>query len=417
MAGKVRIFRKADELLTMSGVARKQGRKPLEEDLGLLKKASFVVEQGRIAWVGPDAKLPKSYSRSSAAEVSLEGTHVLPGFVECHTHTIFAGDRAAEFEMRNQGVSYQEISARGGGILSTVQATRKASRAELLSLAQARVNEFVRQGVTTLEIKSGYGLSAKHEIRLLEVAGELKGPRLVRSFLGAHAKSPDFPDFESYLNHLTKEALPKIWQKKLAERVDIFIEKGFFEAEAGRGYLEAAKALGFQVVIHADQLSLSGGARLAVALGAQSADHVIQIQKGEIEALAKSETTSVLLPAADLYMKCAYPPARALIDQGARVALATDFNPGSSPTQDLALVGLLARLEMKMSLAEVLAAYTWNAAAALGRQNQVGSLEVGKAADFVSTSGGWRQLFYSVGGERNCETFVNGRRAGASRPQ
>lgn len=391
------IAKKAEMILTLKGAARKEGRRVLEEDLGILKKASIVCRKGKIEWIGPHSKLPKEYARKNAKEVNCEGQTILPGFIECHTHLVFAGDRAAEFELRNTGTSYQEIAARGGGILSTMKAVRKISPAQLLKDSQKRVNEFLRQGVTTLEIKSGYGLNLPAEVKTLEVAGRLKGPRILRTFLGAHALPPEYSSYEEYLEILANQVLPTIKKRKLAERVDIFIEKGFFPREASEKYLQRARDLGFQITVHADQLSLSGGTTTAIKIGAQSADHVIQLEENEIQALAKTQTTAVLLPAADLYMRCAYPKARSMIDAGVRVALATDFNPGSSPTQDLSLVGLLARLEMKMTLPEVIAAYTVGAAFALGQQKITGSLQLGYAADFVCTENDWRTLFYSAG--------------------
>lgn len=410
MAGRGLLIRKISEMLTLEGVARKGGRRILEEDLGLLQKAAFVVKNGQIDWVGPDDRIPRAYVRESLREISMKGRTVLPGFVECHTHTVFAGDRSAEFELRQQGLSYQEIAARGGGILSSVRSTRETSVKRLTELAQKRADEFVRQGVTTLEIKSGYGLNLKDEMKSLRAAGGVRGPHIVRTFLGAHAVPPEFSSAMDYLKELSSQVLPEIRKKKLAERVDIFIEKGFFNADLAITYLEQAKSLGFEVTIHADQLTLCGGARAAVTVGAMSADHVIQIGSSEIQKLAKSEITAVLLPAADLYMNCSYPPARALIDAGARVALATDFNPGTSPTQDLTLVGLLARLQMKMSLPEVIAAYTYNAAAALGLAGQKGSLCVGQDADFISTDKNWRSLFYSVGERPLMDSYVSGKR-------
>lgn len=409
MPGKRTLFAKADLILTLQGAAAKDGRRIVEEDLGFLEKASFVVGDGRIEWIGPHARLPKEFARARLKEVDLKGSAVLPGFVECHTHAVFAGDRAEEFELRNRGVPYQEIAARGGGIVSTMRQTRAAPLASLARDAQMRAAAFVAQGVTTLEVKSGYALDLKNEIKVLEAAGRIEGPRVVRTFLGAHALPPEFGSYEAYLEFLADDVLPVLKKRKLAERVDVFIEKGFFPREASERYLRRARDLGFQAVVHADQLTLSGGTATALAVEALSADHVIQISDAEIRGLAKSRTTAVLLPAADLYMKCAYPPARALIDGGARVALATDFNPGTSPTQDLSLVGLLARLEMKMTLPEVLAAYTVGAAHALGLAHEIGSLEVGKHADFFITIENWRQMFYSAGAVVSRRSFSRGR--------
>lgn len=402
------LYRNIGTLLTLEGAAAKQGRGVLESDLGLHHKMQIYVEGGKIAWIG--TRLPKEYTRSVKREVDMQKRTVLPGFIECHTHLIFAGDRAAEFEMRNQGVSYQEIAKQGGGILSTMKNTRQASLQRLTELGQRRAQHFVSQGVTTLEAKSGYALNLKDEVKMLQASRAIKGPRVVNTFLGAHALPPEFKTYSEYLDYLAREVLPVIRKKNLAERVDIFIEKGFFPREEAQRYLEKAKSLGFDVVAHADQLTLSGGADVAIKVGALSGDHLLQVGESEVQRLAKSEVTCVLLPAADLYMKTLYPPARKMIDAGARVALATDFNPGSSPTQDLSFVGLLARLEMKMTLPEVIAAYTVGASYALNLQNRVGSLEVGKCADFIGIEQDWKTLFYSVGELSRKEVFIHGKR-------
>jgi imidazolonepropionase len=278
--------------------------------------------------------------------------------------------------------------------LSTMRETRKAHPTNLKELTQARVDRFTAQGVTTLEIKTGYALDEKNEIKSLKTIRSLTGPRIVPTFLGADSVPPEFTSAKDYLQFL-ETLLPKV--RKLTNRLDIWIEKGFFEKEVSRGYLMKAVEMGFQIVVHADQLTLSGGTELAIEMQALSADHVIRLEDKEIQAIAKSTTTAVLLPTADLYMKCPYPPARELIDHGARVALATDFNPGSCPSQDLALVGLLARLEMKMSLPEVISAYTVGAAHALELEEKAGSLEAGKSADFICLDRDWTELFYSAG--------------------
>lgn len=403
-------FRNVDELLSMQGARRKEGRHITEGDLGVIKKAALVVGKGKVVWVGEDKKIPRAFRNKITREVFLKGKTVVPGLVDCHTHLVFAGDRSNEFELRNKGVSYQEIAARGGGILSTMQATRKASAIELTKLAQTRVNKALAQGITTLEIKSGYSLNEKDEIKQLRVVKNLKGPRIISTFLGAHALPPEFADRKEYLNFLSKKVLPIVAKKKLAQRVDIFIESGFFESHEAREYLEECKRLGFEVTIHADQLSLSGGTSLAIDMAAKSADHVIQIGEAEISRVASSQTTAVLLPAADLYMKCNYPPARKLIEAGARVALATDFNPGSCPTQDINLVGILARLYMGMSLPEVISALTVGGAYALGLENEVGCLSEGYTADFVVTNQNWRTLFYSSGEAIANDVFIGGKK-------
>lgn len=383
---------------------QKEGRRITENDLGIAQQQAMFIEKGRISWIGPHKKIPKELAKKKVKEFSAKGMTILPGLVECHTHLIFAGSRAAEFEMRNQGVSYQEIAKKGGGILSTMKQTRAMTPKQMLEVSQKRVDNFIAQGVTTLEIKSGYALDEKNELKTLKVAASLKGPRIVPTFLGAHAKPPEFDSYKGYLDFLRDKVLPQIKKQKLSKRVDVYVENGFFNKEDSREFLKAAQTMGFEVLMHADQLTLSGGADLSVELGAVSGDHLLQIGDSQIKNLAKSQVTSVLLPAADLYMRCNYPPARKLIDAGARVALATDFNPGTSPTQDVNLVGLLARLEMKMSLPEVLAAYTVGASYALNLHAEVGSLEPGKSADFMCIEKDWRQLFYSAG-ERS-PTFV-----------
>lgn len=399
----MKVFKGIRELLTLSGVHKKDGRKVKEEDLGLIKHACLAVdEQGKILFAGAEAdfKISEFKSEKSAEEVDLGGVCVMPAFTEAHTHLVFAGDRQKEFELRNQGVSYQDIAAQGGGILSTLKHTRAISQNELQLLSQKRVQNFLDQGVACLEVKSGYCLDKEGELKMLRVAKVLKGPKVYSTFLGAHALPPEFSDKQAYLSFLAEEVLPIVIEEKLADRVDIFIEKGFFDAEGSRSYLQKATEAGLKLNVHADQLSLSGGTSLALSFGAQSADHVIQINDELVKQLAQSQTVAMLLPAADFYLKCAYPPARKLIDAGACVAIATDFNPGSSPTQDLSFVGVLARLEMKMSLAEVIAAYTYGAAKSLGLEKERGSLEVGKQADFVVLKDHWLDLFYQVGQHR-----------------
>lgn len=409
MTQNLTLFTGIKELVTMAGAAAKDGRRVSDDDMGVIKKGAFLVERGRLVWAGRESAVPRDLKKRIKKTLDLKAEAVVPGFVECHTHLVFAGDRAAEFEERNRGVTYQEIAARGGGILTTMKAVRAASKAQLLKLAQKRADVFVQQGVTTLEAKTGYALNEKDEIKTLQVHKLIEGPRIVSTFLGAHAIPPEFKTPDEYLKFLTS-LLPKIAKQKLAERVDIFIEKGFFSVESAKPFLKLARELGFEVVIHADQLSLSGGTDLAVEIGAHSADHVIQLDETAIRRLAQSSTTAVALPAADLYMRCAYPPSRKLLDEGGRVALATDFNPGSSPTQSLSLVGLLARLEMKMTLPEVWTGLTYSAACALNLQKDVGSLEPGKCADFAVLSEDWRSLFYSIGHHPVVQTWREGRR-------
>lgn len=403
------LLKNISTVLTLQPAAAKEARFVKESDLGIQNQVSILFEKDKIAWIGSDKKLPKELAKKNHKEIDMKGKTVLPGFVESHTHLIFAGNRAAEFEMRNNGATYQEISAKGGGILSTMRNTRAASLNDLVKTGQQRADHFISQGVTTVEVKSGYALNLKDELKCLQAGQKIEGLRTVNTFLGAHALPPEYKTYEEYLDFLAREVLPVIAKKKLAKRVDVFVEKGFFPVEASEKYLRRAQELGFDVLVHADQLSLSGGSELAVKLGALSGDHLLQVTDKEIKSLAKSQVTAVLLPAADLYMKIKYPPARQMIDSGVRVALATDFNPGTSPTQDLNLVGLLARLEMKMTLPEVIAAYTIGAAHVLNLHKEVGSLEVGKSADILCIEQDWQTLFYSVGEASKKRVFSSGK--------
>lgn len=369
-------------------------------------KMAFIVKDGLFSWIGPQNKIPKNLKFKK--EHDLKNQLVFPSFIESHTHSVFAGSRAEEFELRNTGVSYLEIAQRGGGILSTMKKTRAASAAQLLAKTQAHVNQFLKQGVSTLEIKSGYALDLKNEIKTLQVMQKLKGPNIIPTFLGAHALPPEFKTHAEYLKYLVNDVLPIVKKKKLSKRVDIFIENKFFEADVSEQYLKKAQDMGFDLTIHANQLSLSGGVDLALKLKALSADHSIHLTDDLIKGFANSKTVAVLLPAADLYMKCAYPPARKLLDAGATVALATDFNPGSCPTQDLSLVGLLARLEMKMTLPEVFTAYTSSAAKALGVFDQEGDIRLGKKANFICTDADLSDFFYSAGQTPNHLLFICG---------
>jgi imidazolonepropionase len=400
----IKVFKGIGRLVTLSEAAARAGRSAQSSDLIGMTDAALVSAGGKIAWVGPEAELPAKYRRLRA--IGLRGAVVIPGLIECHTHLIYAGHRAAEFERRNQGESYQSIAASGGGILSTVKATREASEAELCRLGQKRVDRFLKQGVTTIEVKSGYGLTLKDEMKMLRAARSLRRARIVPTFLGAHAVPKEFPSADAYVDELIT-FLPRI--KKLARRVDAFVENGYFSPATIRKYLKAASDLGMRASIHADQLTLSGGSRLAVEMKALSADHLVQLGSREIGELASSDVVCVLLPSADLYMDCSYPKAREMIDAGAIVALSTDFNPGTAPSQDVALVGILARVRMKMTLAETLVAYTVGASRALGLEKQIGSIEVGKSCDFNVLSGSLDELFLDVGHMPIARTFCQGR--------
>ena len=409
----LKCFRNIQELWTFQGVAQKQGRHIVEEDLGLINNAAMLCKEGWIVWVGKDSELTSQVVREVVGNLKVEEcdfSHkiIMPAFVEAHTHSVFAGDRTLEFELRNRGWSYQQIAEQGGGIVSTVKATRSVSKEGLRELTQRRVDRFLKQGVGTLEIKSGYSLEEEGEIKILQVIKELTGPQIVATYLGPHAILPDHSK-EEYQKQVIEQTLLKIAQNQLARRVDIFVERGYFDVHFARQYFTKAKQLGFEMAAHVEQLSHCGGVALALEFGAKSVDHIVEINEKDIQALGKSETTAMLLPAADFYLKIPYPKARNLIEQGARVALATDFNPGSSPTQDLSFVGLLARLEMKMTLPETLAAYTLNAAYALGLESVKGSIDLKKHCDFIVLEDNLQSLFYNCGYHPISEVWLGAR--------
>jgi imidazolonepropionase len=400
----MKIYKNIQNLLTLSNVRQKDGRNIVTDDLSGVGNGCIVEDKGKIVWIGETKKIPFKFKKITS--VNLKGKTVMPSFIECHTHTVFAGNRAHEFELRQLGVSYQEIAKRGGGIKFTVNETRKASEAQLKKLAQVSVDDFVRQGVTTLEIKSGYGLNLKEETKILKVARSLKGPQIVTTYLGAHAVPNEHSSSDSYLQEVIKD-LPKI--KKLASRVDMFVENGYFSIEQAKAYYEAAKKLKLDCVVHADQLTRTGASLLATKMGAVSCDHAIHLTADDIQNIAASNTTAVLLPTSDQYLKIPYPKARDLLNAGARVALSTDYNPGTSPTRDLSYVGVLARLELKMHLHEVIAAYTYNAACALGLEKEIGSLEAGKQANFIVLND-YHDLFYQVGASPVEQVYRQGKR-------
>jgi imidazolonepropionase len=364
------------------------------------EQASAILRGERIDWIGPTAALPPLPPYAQILDAT--GKTVLPGFVDSHTHLIFAGSRADEFEQRLRGATYQDISARGGGINATVQRVRHASVAELTALARPRLQRLLEFGVTTVEVKSGYGLSLADEFKSLHAIAELnrEGPwELVPTFLGAHAVPPEYRhDRAGYLQLLVEEMLPRVAEAKLAEFCDVFCETGVFSLEESRTLLAAATKLGFKLKLHADELTPLGGAELAAQLNATSADHLLCITERGIDALAASGTVATLLPGTAFFLGMNYAPARNLIERGVAIALASDCNPGTCPTENLPLVGAMACTQMKMLPAEVVAALTINAAAALGRAERIGSIEPGKQADLtIFNVPDYRHLFYHFG--------------------
>ena len=384
----------SSELISGTGIRLKDGRRITENDLAVIPDGAIVYSTRRVhgkevphilQWVGPTAELPRKFKRDQTTD--LKGRKALiPGMVDCHNHLVFGGDRAEEFALRCAGATYQEIAAKGGGIATTVQATRAASPAHLEKLAVDRIKELASYGVRTVEVKSGYGLNPESEYKILEVVPKLKKrfPELTISttFLGAHA-FPKEISREEYLRQLVDEMLPEVARRKLAESCDVFIDEGYFTVEEGRRILTRAKKLGLLVKVHADELGDTGSAEFAAGIGATSADHLLKISDDGIRALAQSNTVAVLLPGTAFYLKAPHAPARKLIDAGAAVALATDFNPGTCVCLSLPAIMTLSALYLGMSRAEIFAAVTYNAAKALRLEERKGTLEAGMDADFA----------------------------------
>lgn len=347
--------------------------------------AALVWHGDTIRWTGPRAEIPEAFADEPVE--SAGDRLVVPGLVDCHTHLCFGGWRADEFAERLRGVSYLDIARRGGGIASTMRATRTASEDDLAARGADFLSQMRRLGVTTVEAKSGYGLAVEHELKQLRAVrrlAESQPTRLVATCLGAHLVPPEYRDDRAaYLRLLTGELLPAVAEEGLARYVDVFVEDSAFTPDEARTVLRAAECLGLGAKLHVDQLTEGAGAELAVELGAASADHLERVSEAGIDALAGSETVAVTLPLAALYLDAPFPPGRALVDAGAAVAVATDFNPGSAPSFDLHLAMLLACTRQRMTPAEVLAGATLVAAKAIGMDDTVGSLEPGKQADFA----------------------------------
>jgi imidazolonepropionase len=351
--------------------------------LGIVEKAALAARDGRIAFAGPMSDLPAGWD--AADRVSLDGRWITPGLIDCHTHIVHGGDRAQEFEMRLAGAGYEEIARAGGGILSTVRATRAASEDALVASALRRLDHLLTEGVTTIEIKSGYGLDAESEARMLRAARELARERridVVTSFLGAHALPPEFSDKDRYID-VVCSMIPGIAQAKLADAVDGFCEGIAFSPQQIARVFDAARAAGLAVKLHADQLSNLHGAKLAAQYGALSADHLEYTDEEGAAAMAKAGTVAVLLPgAAYMLREKQFPPVELFRKHGVAIAVATDCNPGTSPVTSLLAVMNMAATLFRLTVEEILAGVTREAARALGRAD-VGTLEPGKLCDLA----------------------------------
>ena len=398
------------QLVTLAGPGRPRVGAELRE-LGIIRDAAVLIEDGHVVAAAPYHEIKSKIPRHA---VDAEGRCVTPGFVDAHTHLIFAGNRAAEFEMRIAGASYQEIAAAGGGIRSTVKATRAASEEELLAESRRHRDWMLRSGTTTAEAKSGYGLERETELRMLRVMARLdaEGPmHLVPTLLAAHTLPPEFADRRAeYVRWVAEELIPEVARLKLARFCDAFCDDHAFTVEEARTVLTAARTHGLWLRLHAEQFRPGTGATLAAEIGARTADHLETVTTETLDALRAAAVQPVLLPGSVFALaRTAYPPARAMVERGLAIVVATDFNPGSSPICSMPFILSLACLHMALTPAEALTATTINAAWSLGLGKEIGSLETGKQADFlIHEFADYRELAYFIATPALPKIFIAG---------
>jgi imidazolonepropionase len=401
--------------VTLAGAKRARTGGDLRQ-LSIIEDGAMLVRGDRLEAVGRRREI-ENLITGDCEVVDAGQRLVMPGFVDAHTHPVFAGIRANEFEQRSTGATYREIAARGGGIRSTVRATRNASLNDLVKAGKRYARWFLRCGTTTIEAKSGYGLTIEDELKILRAIKQLNDEtslRYIPTFLGAHDIPSEYKSRrETYVSLVINEMLPRVAAEKLAEYCDVFCETGVFTTDESWQILSAARCHGLGLRVHADQLSLSGGARLAAELNAATADHLEHADAEGIQALKMGKVQPVLLPGSVYALGSnQYPAAREMIDAGLAVVLATDFNPGSSPTPSMPMVLSLACTQMKMTPAEAVTAATINAAYSLGRGDEIGSLEKGKRADFViHDAEDYRELAYFFGVEHPWRVYTSGKLA------
>jgi imidazolonepropionase len=405
----------ASQILTLRGRGPRRGA--ALANVGIVKNGAMLIADGLIVAVGSRTQVEANPMASGAQRLDATGRVVCPGFVDSHTHLIHAASRADEYELRITGASYEEIAKRGGGILNSVGKLRAAAPDALKQRAHLALKQFAAYGTTTVEAKSGYGLDLVSELKILKWHKELSAEQpldIVSTFLGAHVIPAEFRTHKSgvkdYVSLLIDKLIPEIAARKLAEFCDVFCERGAFNLAQSKQILEAGKRHGLRPRIHAEQLSRTGGTQLAVKLGAASCDHLEKINRADIRALAKSKTTATLLPGCDFHLGLKqYAPARELIDAGAIVALATDYNPGTSPTVSMPMILSLACTQLRMTPAEAITAATINSAYSLGRDKQIGSLEVGKLADIsIFDVDDYREIPYYFGMNTCHDTIKRG---------
>jgi imidazolonepropionase len=400
------------QLLTLRGPVPRRGRALQNPEI--ISDGALLIRDGLIVAAGPRPKIERLAEARRAKRLDLGGRVVLPGLVDSHTHLIFARSRVEDYAARVEGKTYEQIARAGGGILSSVRALREAMDIRLKKRARSELTQFAAHGTTTVEAKSGYGLDALSELKTLRLMRELHREQpvdIVSTFLGAHVVPPEFRGrADDYVDFLVRLLIPQIALEGLAEFCDVYCDRGAFTVAQARRVLNVGRECGLTPRIHAEQISRSGGARLAVEIGAASADHLERINSGDIRALAKSNVVATLLPGCDFHLATGrYAPARALIAAGAAVALATDYNPGTSPTLSMPMILSLACAQMRMTPAEAIAAATINPAYSLRRHARIGSLEVGKYADAaVFDVADYREIPYYFGVNRCCMTLKQG---------
>ncbi len=404
-----------DSLVTMNNNGKLFKTKEEMHDVGEIKDAAIIFDNN-ILWIGKSQDADEAIKNNNFKIdeiISGKGKTILPGFVDSHTHIVFAGNRSNEFARRLRGATYQEIAAEGGGILRTMKATREASIEDLAQKGIQLAKSAIKYGTTSIEVKSGYGLTLESELNQLEAVKILKKelPMNIRTtFMGAHDFPPEYQnDREAYIDLIINEMLPKVAENKLADYVDAFVDKGYYTTDQGRRILSKAKEMGFELRLHADELADVDAASLAAEMNCLSADHLLFVSDKGIEALKNAGTVATLLPGTAYFIRMPYAPARKLIDSGAIVALATDCNPGSCFTENMQMILSLAVINMKMTAEEALNAATINAAYALRLSDRVGSLEIGKQSDVIMADvDSYTDLFYHFGINHIEKVWING---------
>jgi len=405
-----KILHNPAQIVTVDTKGKNYKRGKELNEINIIDNHSIIIEDGIIKDILPN---PSLKINSSDFFIDIKDKIVLPGLVECHTHSAFAGSRANEFRMRLAGESYEEIAKKGGGINTTVKAVREAGIEELINLLTQRVKYFICQGITSLEIKSGYGLDYENELKLLQAINYLKDIfpiDIVPTFLGAHTFPPEFKDdHEGYINLLVNKLLPYISKHKLAKYCDAFCEKTAFSSPEVDKIFTKAKESGLELKLHSEQFNNIGGIDLALKHKITSVDHLEVLEDSKLNALGNSDIVCTLLPGVSFFLDYQYAPARKLIDNNAIVALATDYNPGSSNIANLNFIMSLASLKMKMTIEETISAVTINAAMAIGLNETTGSIEINKQADFaIFDTKEYSDIVYNVGKNLNCITIKNG---------